>query len=135
MCHHPSGTGRCSLEQGKGTSCNAVCFFFEQRRRCLVCGHLYLLGIADCLPVGWRLSGTNPFCCRVLDLTLSVCFLVTAILGQMPFRHWSNSSDNLLSCSRPWPSVKLTSEKSSHLQLDAGRISFVLPSLFSIFFQ
>lgn len=52
----------------------------------------------------------------------SVCFLVTAILGQMPFRHWSNSSDNLLSCSRPWTSVKLTSEKPSHLQLNAGRI-------------
>lgn len=40
-----------------------------------------------------------------LDLTLTVYFLVIAILGQMPFRHWSSSSNNLLYCSRLWISV------------------------------
>lgn len=69
-----------------------------------------------------------------LDLTLTVYFLVIAILGQMPFRHWSSSSNNLLYSSRPWISVKLTSEKPSHLQLDAGSVCFVLASFFSIIF-
>lgn len=37
--------------------------FLSRDEGVLVCGRLCLLGIANCLPVGWRLSGTNPFCC------------------------------------------------------------------------